>query len=145
MNTICPKCGSSFEPTPSQIKARKRTCKPCVAAYFREWVKNNKKKIVAYNKAHKEESRNRARNYRTRNREAIAERQRYLRSANPEIYKARTKLDNCIQTGKIKRPGVCECCGATCPVEGHHKDYGRPLDVQWLCNSCHDSIHRGGD
>ena len=32
----------------------------------------------------------------------------------------------------------CEVCGATDYVEAHHKDYSKPLEVNWLCRKHHD-------
>ena len=43
-----------------------------------------------------------------------------------------------IQAGHVVRPPQCEECGCTDrPIEGAHRDYARPLDVRWLCRSCH--------
>lgn len=42
--------------------------------------------------------------------------------------------------GKIpQRP--CEKCGDP-NSQMHHHDYGRPLDVQWLCRTCHIDWHK---
>jgi hypothetical protein len=42
-----------------------------------------------------------------------------------------------IKFGIIKRPDYCHCCYAKCRVDSHHESYDAPLDVQWLCRSCH--------
>lgn len=43
-----------------------------------------------------------------------------------------------IDAGHIVRPDTCEECGCTDrKIEAAHKDYDRPLDVRWLCRSCH--------
>jgi len=38
----------------------------------------------------------------------------------------------------VRQP--CEVCGAT-PSEAHHEDYGKPLDVRWLCQAHHNERH----
>ncbi len=35
----------------------------------------------------------------------------------------------------------CERCGDA-DAQRHHDDYERPLDVRWLCSSCHGIEHR---
>lgn len=57
------------------------------------------------------------------------------RSRNPEKRKAQHKINNGIRDGKITRQ-PCEICGAA-KAEAHHDDYGKPLDVRWLCFRCH--------
>lgn len=47
---------------------------------------------------------------------------------------------NAIRDGKlIKQP--CEVCGCK-EVHAHHDDYAKPLEVRWLCNSCHNDWHK---
>jgi len=48
-----------------------------------------------------------------------------------------------LKQGAIVRPGICEACGKESKrIEGHHTDYAYPLEVIWLCFSCHREIHR---
>lgn len=43
-----------------------------------------------------------------------------------------------VKAGHIVRPATCEECGATDrKIEAAHRDYDHPLDVRWLCRSCH--------
>ncbi len=41
--------------------------------------------------------------------------------------------------GKLK-PEPCEACGGE--AQKHHDDYDRPLDVRWLCPTCHMTLHK---
>ena len=47
--------------------------------------------------------------------------------------------------GVLKRPKACEKCRSKPPlssngrsrIHAHHRDYTKPLDVEWVCDSCH--------
>lgn len=62
---------------------------------------------------------------------------------NPEKRAAHVALGNAIRRGDILKPEACQECG-TKPkrIEGHHRDYRKPLDVVWLCRSCHVAEHK---
>lgn len=42
-----------------------------------------------------------------------------------------------IRLGLLKRPLECEVCKSNIKIEGHHDDYSKPLEVRWICKSCH--------
>lgn len=53
---------------------------------------------------------------------------------------ARIKARRAVDAGLItKQP--CERCGAGY-VHAHHEDYGKPLEVMWLCPFHHSARHR---
>ncbi len=58
--------------------------------------------------------------------------------------KARMALSSAIYRGKILRPDQCDRCENSGFVEGHHNDYTKPLDVEWICNPCHRQEHVPG-
>jgi hypothetical protein len=62
------------------------------------------------------------------------------RAKHPDKYQARSAVGNAIKQGKLI-PQPCQNCGATQNVEAHHHNYSRPLDVDWLCFTCHREEH----
>lgn len=71
-----------------------------------------------------------------------AESQRRYRGKYPEKYHARIAVGNALRDGRLSKPSKCSKCGAETKLEAHHEDYSKPLDVQWLCNSCHVDTRR---
>lgn len=43
--------------------------------------------------------------------------------------------------GYIQRPSRCDSCGKIKHLEMHHTDYTKPLDIVWLCKTCHSLDH----
>lgn len=66
------------------------------------------------------------------------------RDRNPEARAAHSILNRSVRNGRITKPDMCSCCGKFTPsrlLHGHHHDYAFPLDVTWLCASCHAAVH----
>lgn len=76
-------------------------------------------------------------------------RRRNARLTNKDArLKANAILRQAVNRGEIVRPGKCEKCGRRphmTVLNGHHPDYSKPLDVQWLCDSCHGIVHEVED
>jgi len=70
---------------------------------------------------------------------------RYLRrgaalaysEGKPTRRKARRAVQSALEAGELRRPERCEGCEGAGPIEAHHPDYSKPLDVAWLCEHCH--------
>lgn len=56
---------------------------------------------------------------------------------------ARHAVSVAIRNGELIRPLYCESCETQRAIHAHHPDYGKPLDVRWLCRSCHIEAHGG--
>lgn len=56
----------------------------------------------------------------------------------PEKYRAKSLANNAVRDGKIEKKEECERCSISgVPLEKHHADYSKPLDVEFLCKKCH--------
>lgn len=72
-----------------------------------------------------------------------ANRRRVDRDADRLRQRARRKLNYEIERGRLIRPTSCARCGGDGGlIEAHHRDYSRPLDVEWLCSACHGKTRR---
>lgn len=55
---------------------------------------------------------------------------------------ARRKAQLAQRKGKIRPPLGCQLCARRdAPLQKHHFDYAKPLDVIWLCPKCHLTLH----
>jgi len=54
--------------------------------------------------------------------------------------------DYCCRRSAVRRGQLvrqpCERCQTSIFVDAHHDDYGKPLDVRWLCRIHHRERHR---
>lgn len=73
------------------------------------------------------------------------EKVRETRKRTKKKYRERTRgqlmIMNEIRRGRLVRPDKCEKCIKVCKPDGHHTDYSKPLEVQWLCKTCHAHQH----
>lgn len=105
--------------------------------------------MTEWDKAHPEKLREYKRNWFHRNyhriKDKLIARCKADRKANPEKAKARNAVTNALNSGKLIRL-PCKVCGNP-KSHAHHKDYSRPLDVEWYCAVHHkqqEKIEREG-
>lgn len=60
----------------------------------------------------------------------------------PHKQKARLSVFYAIKTGNLIKPEKCRKCGSNSQLFGHHTDYNKPLEVEWVCRNCHNDIHK---
>lgn len=75
-------------------------------------------------------------------REKLIQYAREHRKLYPEKEKAHNITKNAIRSGRIIKPESCAICHKVCKVQAHHEDYSKPLEIIWLCRSCHGLVHR---
>lgn len=54
--------------------------------------------------------------------------------------KARSDTNHAIRDGKLTKES-CGICGRE-DSQAHHRDYDKPLEVEWLCVKCHWDEHK---
>lgn len=66
---------------------------------------------------------------------------------NSTQHNAAKVIASALAKGELTRPEHCESCGkhkseqGNCSINAHHDDYHKPLEVRWLCISCHKRWH----
>lgn len=137
---ICRRCGQEkdlsdyykFKGKYQMADGHLNICKACIKQQRQEHRANNPH-VQAYDRARANKPE------RVAQRKAWVERHR----SSPERRKANTAVCNAVRDGRLLRPGNCSACGKGCTPEGHHDDYSKPLEVRWLCRSCHCKVHAG--
>ncbi len=67
------------------------------------------------------------------------------RADNREKVNAQQKVHRAVRAGLLHKPDKCGYCQIPGPVDAHHPDYDRPLEVKWLCRKCHRAQHSRGE
>ena len=124
----------SFQVRRASKDGRTAACKGCLNR--REKARVNQPHRIAAREAYRQTKQGRD----ALNRGGLA----YIKR-NPEIRKVHNALNNAVRKGRVDKPSCCEMCGAAGRIHGHHDDYSKPLDVQWVCAACHTKIHKGED
>jgi hypothetical protein len=123
-DVTCPSCGNIFYAKPANLRRGKgkycsEACRPRGGAANPGW-----KGGVTLSPEYRRNKRKR------------------FRTEHPDRHKAHTAVKNAVARGALQR-GACEVCGQE-NAEAHHEDYGKPLDVKWLCKKHHAEHHAVG-
>ena len=95
-----------------------------------------------YYAAHREQAVKYAAEWKRENKERVNARSRELWGT--EKHRARAAVSNAVRDGRLHKSAACSRCGQTCPLQAHHADYAKSLEVIWLCVSCHVWTHHSG-
>lgn len=132
---LCEKADSEF------YASNRVTCKDCYKARVRAYREENLDRIQAYDRMrgslpHRLE-------LVKANAGKYPQSSKAWRKRHPEKYRAHVMVNNGLRDGRLERRDTCEnCLSAVRPVQAHHDDYSRPLDVVWLCHPCHMRWHK---
>jgi hypothetical protein len=127
----CIICGTekpldAFYLHPMMKDGRLNKCSECCRAYASERYSREFKKIREYER----------RRFKSGHRkQKVLEYQRKRRARAPLKEKARRLISYYVRSGKIEKL-PCEECGDQ-RSEAHHEDYGKPLQIIWLCHFHH--------
>lgn len=64
---------------------------------------------------------------------------RYQKHRHKYLARARVRL--AVNSGRLLKPKQCTACSTETPLQAHHEDYNKPLQVVWLCDYCHKLTH----
>ncbi|MCE3086595.1 hypothetical protein LXE06_06140 [Yersinia enterocolitica] len=128
----CNKC--HIEQPVDNYYPRNRVCKKCTKARVSEYQRGDGKKIhnissIKYNKTDK-------------GRIAAKKAEVNYSNNHRERKLAHWAVRRAIKKGKLERIDSCESCRSPCHPQAHHCDYTKPLEVMWLCQSCHVEWHK---
>lgn len=110
---------------------RLNSCKECRKAYARARQARGLRREIdrrGYEKLRRE------------NPEVLSIRQKRFREKYPNRAKIYSSVARAIRHGDLEK-APCINCGDP-NTEGHHPDYSKPLEVVWLCSTCHKRRHR---
>lgn len=122
----CTMCGSvksidEFHKWSRSVDGRTQQCAVCRSQY----------KHAASTKA-----------WKARNQDRVRQHAIKYKQHNRTKMRARQAILNRVHRGTLVRPTTCSKCGTVAATEAHHHDYSKPLDVQWLCKSCHSALSK---
>ena len=128
-------------------------CKPCSIRASRKWALKNpdqvRENLARWQKENRDRVRELARRWKVKNpatKDEMNRLQKNWRRNNLKRAKANQVLQYAVKNGKIEKPNICEDCDKNIPrdiLHGHHEDYSKPLEVNWLCPPCHGDRHMG--
>lgn len=118
-------------------------CKYCTKIMSQKYYKENSEEQKARIRRWREKNREKYEAYVKRTNDTQKERKEVYNKKYPYKVKAGKMLGYAIYKGRVKKRDQCQLCGTKeAKIVGHHFDYSKPLEVTWLCEACHNYIHR---
>lgn len=120
-------------------------CRHCDRDRAREWRLANPKRKAENNRRWREENPDAAREWEAANPERVHAMYQRSYSKDREKWAARRAVNSAVRYGRLVKPERCSRCESftsSNKLHGHHRDYSKPLEVEWLCEDCHLEEHR---
>lgn len=128
----CRRCGIEFKPKKWQITCYDHRCFPCKRKQQNDANANNPLFLEMARKHYQKRKKYHQEYYRKNKDNALYQLKK----------KARRKLKSEIEAGRIIRPKKCSTCKKAGRIQAHHSNYKEPLNVKWICSTCHGKEHR---
>lgn len=119
--------------------------------YVAEWQRQNREKRLQQSRSWYERNLEKAREMSLEStrkylntehgRKKRNERSANWEKQNPDKRRVHDRTIYAVETGKLIRPESCSECKKICTPHAHHEDYSKPLEVIWLCSTCHFYLH----
>ncbi len=147
---VCTKCGveKGVEKFYQRVLSKdglQSWCKACGMKERRIWRATHRERVNASARkhwaTHTIASISRCKHWRDANPERARAAKNTWALQHPGATHAHDILNNALRAGRILKPSVCFSCGGNVRLCGHHENYSKPLDVVWLCQSCHELLH----
>lgn len=144
-------CSTHYEK--QRLQKHELTAPPCSALDCDRpaWIRGRCRRHYAQliRAEHPERAREAVRRYDEAHRELRRAQARARHKAHPGLHyrptpaqhAAQQRVHTAVRNGTLERPNSCSACGCACKPHAHHTDYSKPLEVTWLCASCHKLTH----
>jgi len=115
-------------------KYRASYCKDCHYKRYMKWVITNRKINIKNCKKWRQENKEKWS-------KILRTQYKKQHKLDPHKLNSRSALQYAVTTRRVIKRNSCEICHNG-PTHGHHEDYSKPLEVIWLCQNCHKSLHQ---
>lgn len=137
---------SEFYRHPKTADGHLNKCKECTKNDVREHRADNLEAVQAYdrlrdNLPHRVKARKEYQKTDAFNKSKTKALKKY-KEKYPERDYAHNAVNNAVRDGRLLPWPACAVPECNCKPEAHHPDYGRPLDVVWLCDAHHKEVHK---
>ena len=148
---ICKKCLgdpqalSEFYKCKNTLDGHTGACKTCIKLASRKYREANLEYVKAYDRNRPNYLERNASNLERRKHYSLEqlEAERLAKLAWAKRNRIKKNAHQAVRRSNLTAPTNCEHCNTFgIDLEAHHADYNKPLEVIWLCITCHGIEHK---